>query len=220
MRSRKLKYLRYNIGDDHPNILIDAVHAHAPRADKYTGEIVECVANTTGCNCIIGTVSRDVADLNRPIDKSGNPEANKEYRNTIRSILMEHNLLDSEQKLKEPFLHLAIHGMKDSHQIDVELGTRHRKTCSPEIRTWLKKQFEQWADSFTEKRPIIGMDQHFVGDSSKAFHRHGTDSYLGYGEHFNTVQIEFSHWLRLNYRKEVLDLLNQVVSNFNDFIQS
>lgn len=53
------------------------------------------------------------------------------------------------------------------------------------------------------------LDQRFVGDSSKVVHRCGDvlSGYKGYGSNFNTIQIEFAHWLRRGHRDVVVGAL-------------
>ena len=85
--------------------------------------------------------------------------------------------LDRNKKLLRPHLHLAIHGMRDEGNVDIEIGTLHGKTCSPEVKEWfvseIKKHFRR-----------IQIDGRFPGDSSKPAHRCGDKisdtEYLGY----------------------------------------
>lgn len=59
-------YIKYYIGENTIHSHIDAVHASPPSSDMYTGEIVKGVVERINCSGIIGTVSRTIADLNRP----------------------------------------------------------------------------------------------------------------------------------------------------------
>lgn len=217
MNFHQLKYLKYRIGVDIPHVLIDAVHATSPQADKFTGEIAREVTRKTSCHCIISTMSRIIADINRPRNSS-NEAAIEEYRNAIREMLQSAEILNSHGTLKRPFLHLAIHGMRDRPDKDVEIGTRHGATCSASIRDWIVKRFCTWSQEHIEGRrpPIVVVDEELKGDISKTFHRHGDDTsgYLGYGPNFNTVQIEFSRWLREEHRSELIDFLSQLVLDF------
>ncbi len=116
---------------------LDAVHAVSPDADLFTGLIVEGVIKKINCHGIISTVSRTESDLKRYPDPQ-NMEAIKEYRTAIKDILKYLNFLDINDKLNKPYLHLAIHGMKDSvhGKSALEIGTRYGETCSPEIKEW------------------------------------------------------------------------------------
>jgi len=106
------RFIKYWLGNGKLRAHVDAVHAAPPRVDRYTGEIAAEVGPHSGCACIIATVSRTVADLNRPPDIS-NWEAVREYRQVIREILVHCNLLDARARLViASYLHLAIHGMK------------------------------------------------------------------------------------------------------------
>ncbi len=210
------EYIKSRSATHTPWVLVDAIHAAKPNSDLHTGIIASKVAEITGCHCIIATVSRNVADLNRP-HSTKNKKAIREYRDCINYMLETSRLLRGE-KLAYPFLHLAIHGMKDREDKDIELGTRHGRSCSPLIQTWIYKQFVEISDSlfWKELSPAIVLDEHFIGDSSKEAHRHGDQNslYSGYGENFNTVQIECAHWLRTNHPQEIIDTLCQIIGHF------
>lgn len=209
-------FLRYRFGDTSPRVLVDAVHAAPRNSDQFTGEIADAVSKQTGCNCIIATVSRDEVDLNRSPEHSKNPQAVHQYRRTIRKILESHSLLNENGRLTEPFLHLAIHGMKDTYPRDVEIGTIYGRTCSADVSRWLQDRFNQWAERFDNTVPRVEVDQCFRGDDSKAFHRLGDSrSYEGYGHNFHTFQIEFARWLRKDNRNRLIEVLSEAVLDFS-----
>lgn len=206
------EYVKFRPGDRRKRAHIDAVHAASPKADRYTGEIADDIAAKASCSVIIAIVSRRVADLNRPPDKS-NWEAIKEYRQAIRLILGHIRILDDSDKLKRPYLHLAVHGMADRRDSDVGIGTRHGVTCSSSVRNWLIDRIRS-----DVKRSQV--DGRFPGDPSKSFHRHGDEvsglGYPGYGNNFNTFQIEISRTLRKNHREELTDMFADMIVDFND----
>ena len=190
---------------------IDAVHACPPHGDEFTGDIVEGVVNKINCSGIIAIVSRTIADLNKPRN-SNNKEAIDEYRQTIREILQHINILDKNGRLIRPYLHLAIHGMRDRDK-EIEIGTLQGKTCSPEVKNWfvneIKKRFNK-----------VQIDGRFPGDPSKSVHRCGDQtsdlSYSGYGNNFNTFQIEISRTLRENHQKELINIFSDIIIHFNE----
>lgn len=200
-------------------VLIDAVHATGPGADEFTGEIVREVAKNTGCHAIVGLVSRTVADLNRPSNQT-NREANHEYRETIKELLTKTEVF-KDGVLTSHVLHLAIHGMKDCHKLDVEVGTRCDSTCSPEVTKFVMKKLEDWAVSNNDLSDSlrVGLNENFSGDKSKVFHRKGdpNSNYDGYGDQFHTLQIEWSRSLREHHRAEVVMCLSSIVSEFPAF---
>lgn len=129
------KFIKFYLGNKEIRLHIDAVHACPPKADELTGDIVEGVVNKINCSGIIAIVSRIIVDLNRPRNRN-NKESIDEYRQTIREILIHTDNLDENVKLTRPYLHLAIHGMKDKWDNDIEIGTLYGKTCSPEVKSW------------------------------------------------------------------------------------
>lgn len=202
------KFLKWHGGDKGCRLLVDAIHAAAPHADAFTGVIAENASRMLGAHCIVATVSRTKADLNRPRGPS-NAAAIDEYRTTIRRLLGDAALLSNGQ-LQRRILHLAVHGMADSNDYDIELGTRHGTTCSTDVRDLVHRTLQGWARGVGgRRRPKIVFDRHFVGDASKTVHRCGDvlSGYDGYGVNFNTLQIEFAHWLRRRHRSAVVDAL-------------
>ena len=206
------KFIKFYMGSKKIRSHIDALHACPPEADEFTGDIVEGVVNKINCSGIIAIVSRTIVDLNR-LRNSNNEEGNDEYRQTIREILGHIGNLDGNGKLSRPYLHLALHGMKDKWNVDIEIGTLHGKTCSPEVKEWfvseIKKHFRR-----------VQIDGRFCGDPSKSVHRCGDKisdtEYLGYGKNFNTIQIEISRTLRENYQKKLINTFSGIVNHFNE----
>jgi N-formylglutamate amidohydrolase len=205
------KYIKFYLGSKDIRSHIDAIHAAPPCSDKFTGDIVEGVVNKINCSGIIAIVSRKIIDLNRPRN-SNNKEEIDEYRQTIREILGNIGNLDRNEKLSRPYLHLAIHGMRDKGNVDIEIGTLHNKTCSPEVTKWLVNEIQKH-----DKK--VQTDGRFPGDSSKPVHRCGDQTsdlnYLGYGNNFNTFQIEISRTLREKNQKELIDIFSNIILKYN-----
>ncbi len=203
------RFIRWSPGAKGSRVLIDAVHAAPPRADAYTGEIAQAAATALGGHCIVATVSRTKADLNRP-RRASNAPAIDEYRATIRKLLADAGLL-SQGRLARPVLHLAVHGMTDNHGYDVEIGTRKGASCSEEVRGLAHRILRDWARRAVDAhRPLkIVLDERFIGDPSKIVHRLGDpmSGYEGYGANFNTIQLEFARWLRVRHRASVVNAL-------------
>lgn len=204
-------FIKYYLGSKKIRSHIDAVHACPPEADEFTGDIVEGVVNKIDCSGVIAIVSRTKVDLNRPRNNN-NKEAIDEYRQTIREILEHTNFLDENGRLSTPHLHLAIHGMRDRDE-EIEIGTRYGKTCSPEVKKWFVNEIEKHVK---EKQT----DRRFPGDPSKSVHRCGDQtgdlSYSGYGDNFNTFQIEISRTLREKHQKALINIFSDIIIQFNE----
>lgn len=211
---QRKRYIKFYLGNKEIHSHLDAVHAVSPKADLFTGEIVEGVIKKINCHGIISTISRTKADLNRYPDTQ-NKEAIKEYRSTIKDILKYLNILDKNDNLIESYLHLAIHGKQDDvHEpLVIEIGTRNCETCSTEIKEWFIKKLK--GNGFD-----IQIDKEKIGDPSKKVHRLGdkvSDLYCcGYGENFNTLQVEISRNLRENHQEELIDIFSDIIICFND----
>ena len=204
------KYIKFCLGNKDIYSHIDALHACPPQEDRFTGNIVERIINEINCSAIIAAVSRKIVDINRPRNEK-NSEAIDEYRDAIRQILEHLSILNENCKLSRPYLHLAIHGMKDDYNKDIEIGTRYGTTCSQGVKDWILAELKKSLAS-------VGIDNIFPGDISKSVHRLGDLSsnqhYSGYGENFNTIQLEFSLNLRQNYRKEIIKMLSELILKF------
>lgn len=204
------KFIKFYLGNKKIHSHLDAVHAYPPKADEFTDIIVKGVLDNINCSGIISTVSRTVADLNRTRN-TNNEDAINEYRQTIEEILEHLNILNKNGKLSKPYLHLSIHGMKDRDS-EIEIGTLNNKTCSPEVKKWLVSKIKEY-------KKKVQIDEIFPGDSSKLVHRCGeqrsNSNYLGYGNSFNTFQIEINRTLRKNQQKGLIKMLSDIVICFN-----
>jgi len=209
------KFIKFYLGSKNIYAHVDAVHTCPPKHDKSTGEIVEGIVKEISCSAIIGTVSRTEADINRPRNEK-NREVIDEYRDTIRQILEHIDILDKDGKLSRPYLHLAIHGIQDDYNKDIEIGTRYGATCSKSVKDWVLEEINKSLTSF-------GIDNTFPGDPSKSVHRSGdlknNQNYPGYGENFNTIQVELSLNLRQNHRREVIKILSDLIIKFCNFFR-
>lgn len=150
--------------------------------------------------------------MNRPRNNESR-EAIDEYRLTIRQILKHLDILEKDGNLKRPYLHLAIHGMKNDWNKEIEIGTRFGKSCSKPVRHWFINELKKRVDS-------IGVDNMFPGDLSKTVHRLGDKvsdrTYLGYGNNFNTLQVELSLSSRQNHQREIIIILSDLILNFSE----
>jgi hypothetical protein len=212
---KHLTYLKYHKGNGMWCCHLDAVHATPPKADLNTDKIVLKLIKILGIAGIIGTVSRTQADLNRAPDGTNN-DALHEYKKTLRRILDHLCILDDQQLVNKPFLHLSIHGMQDVHYGPhaIEVGTLNDASCSPEMRIWLQAALTDKARTIMPEISIV-FDRNFSGDKSLAYHRHGDGiAYPGYGPNFHSFQIEFSRTLRQFHRDTIVLLLAEVIQDF------
>lgn len=211
------KFLKFRLGRGKPNVLIEALHSVPPQAEVFTDRIVGLVSEAADCHCIIATVSREVADLNRSPD-STNLAAVAEYRETIYELLQHSEALDDDGHVRSPFLHLSLHGMRDRSHMDIELGTVFGNSCSEDLLRWLLSDIRRWARCLRNGRlvPIIVDNQELFGEPVIASHRNGDQAsgYAGYGHHFNSVQIEIARWLRDSHSDELVEFFAGLIKSF------
>jgi len=145
-------------------------------------------------------------DLNRPLNVTNEP-AILEFREAIFSILNHLKVLDNNNKLIKPYLHLALHGMSYAHK-EIELGTRYNQTCINEIFIWFRNKLEVYCRGVFDRDLNIVYNEQFIGDSSKGVHRDK------YGILFNTIQIEFNRTLRTRYFSKTVKVLAKIIKDF------
>jgi len=204
---REGKYIAYYLGNPDINCHIDAVHSKKPRADINTKELVIEIIKNTNCSAIYALISRKYMDLNRPLNETNKP-AILEYRNAIFSILDHLKVLDNNNNLIQPYLHLALHGMKNNAFKEIEVGTRNNETCSDEIFIWFRKKLEEVSKEVFKRDLKIVYNEKLKGNSSKVVHRDK------YGILFNTIQIEISKTLRTKYFSKIVEVLTRIIKDF------
>ena len=211
-----LDYLKYVEGNWNLKSHLDAVHAKPPKSDLYTEEIVKKTIQQTGCGGIIALISRVEADLNRTPNQK-NRKAVEEYRLILKNLLQKKGILDEKGRIISPYLHLSIHGMSDRPGFDVEIGTYKGASCSENLRQWFVPRF---SNHLKEQIPGVRIkkDFYFYGYPSLVHHRLGDPSsrYAGYGELFNTIQLEFSKSLREKKRAEIIKTVSDIILEFNN----
>jgi hypothetical protein len=224
IRFVSLNNIKYHEGNGFVCCHTDALHAMPPEADLYTDSIVVKLIALTGCAGIIGTVSRKTADLNR-IPSVANEAAWKEYKEALSGFLRRLDILDTDDhRLTKPYLHLAIHGMKDQYYgpYAIEIGTRYGKSCSPNVREWLCNTLAAKAKIAKIPELTIVIDRNFPGDKSLGTHRLGDDKGdPGYGDNFHSFQVEIARTLRQYYRAQIAALFASVILEFqSDYVKN
>ena len=201
------KYIAYYLGNPNINCHVDAVHSKKPLVDINTKKLVLEIIKNTDCSGIYALISRKYMDLNRPLNETNKP-AILEYRTAVFSILNHLKILDNNKELIKPYLHLALHGMRDNAQKEIEVGTRSNQTCSDEIFIWFCKKLEEISKELFNRDLKIVYNVKLKGNSSKRVHRDK------YGNLFNTIQIEINRTLRTKYFGEIVEVLTKVVKDF------
>ena len=113
-----------------------------------------------------------------------------------------------ERLIQKPYLHLALHGMKNYAHKEIEIGTRNNQTCSNEIFIWFRKKLQEKCKKVFNRDLKIVYNKEFIGDSSKGVHREK------YGNLFNTIQIEINKTLRIKYFSNIVEVLTKIVKDF------
>ncbi|GAB4293602.1 MAG: hypothetical protein Kow0090_08010 [Myxococcota bacterium] len=209
------EFVRYYKGDRRIRAHIEALHAAEPRADKFTGEIATAVAKITDCHCIIAKLSREIADLNRPPSplNKDSLRAVREYREAIREILEHIGNIGADGKVSRPYLRLSLHGLSRRRSADVIIGTLKGKSCSPDVKERLLNMLSEGLKEIKGEDVKIESEGAFAGNVSLGYLRDGDGviGYVGFGEGFNSIQLEISRELREFHRLELIFLLCRVI---------
>ena len=201
------KYIAYYLGNPNIHCHVDAVHSKSPKEDINTKELVIAIIKNTNCSGIYALISREYMDLNRPLNENNKP-AIFEYRTAIFSILNHLKILENSKKLIKPYLHLALHGMKNNALKEIEVGTRNNETCSDGIFIWFRKNLEEISKDMFNRDLKIVYNEKLKGNISKNVHRNN------YGVFFNTIQIEINRTLRTKYFSKIVEILSKIINKF------
>jgi N-formylglutamate amidohydrolase len=206
----ELEYIAYKIGNPDAFANVEAIHAKSPNADLHTGNIAEETARQSGASLILSLISRDQMDLNRPRGRFNYPAVD-EYRSIINEILVQKNLTDYNNKLKQPFLHISLHGMQNDWERDLEIGTGYGHYCSPSVKNWFVKKVAAVTDNY-------GVDDLFPGYTFRSVLRDGdlysATDFIGFGPHYHAIQLEVSRTWRENHPEFLAAFLSNLVSTF------
>ena len=207
---QKKEYIAYYLGNSNIKCHIDAVHSENPRGEINTKELVIEIVKKTDCCGIYSLISRKEMDLNRSLNRTNEPVI-LEFRDLIFSILQHLQILDVNNKLIAPYLQLALHGMKNVPDKEIEIGTRYNQTCSEDLFIWFRKNLEVHCKNVFNRNLKIAYNEYFIGNESKVVHREK------YENLFNTIQIEINKTLRTKYFYKIVEVLTRIVMDFKSY---
>lgn len=192
---------RFHVREAAPGVraTVEAVHAKKPGADEHTGRMAWQLGCLTGAASVVAAVSRNEVDLNRlPVTRRAR-DLWSEHRGHLARILDHAHVLE-RGKVQGRWLHLSLHGMRDEHGWDMEVGTREpgRPVCHPAVKDRIV--------DFLGSAGYSVRDNHvFVGD--EVLEKHVYDG--GFGRGYDVVQLEIRRGVRETPR--VVDVLADLV---------
>ena len=229
--------------------LVDAVHDAKPlnkkegdpgfgEFDEFTGEIAKKVANEVGASLIVAKKSRLIADLNRAwwirqerggvLPKEYSRSARASFYWAVRRILQHSGRLDENEQLKEKYLRVAVHGMKDHDDFDFAIAGSERP-ADPEF---LDRFFEAFKASLIEvglePKAVIAVDSdpktaEYSGPSSIRYFREQPKNdfakqHPAFGQNFQTIQLEIGRKMRENptNRAKVCQAITSTIKRINE----
>ena len=169
-------------------VLLTAPHAAGPTADLLTGDIVEGVAQQSGCPGLVGNISRERMDLNRA------QAFDSGFRESIESLSQKNGIR----------LILDIHGKNST---GVEVGTAVGETASKEtieiVLRCLSKYFQVEVD-----RKYKGLKHGSIITTHSRKDPQGNYS-------TEAVQLEFGLKERSIFRAKTVNGISEIVRTVN-----
>lgn len=159
-------------------------------AENQTGAIVSILAEETGCFAIYKTYNKQ-DDANYDIE-------NNEYKEEIKQIVKENDVK----------ILLDIHGAKDEHDFDIDLGTAYGENINNKIEVLdrLKDCFKKY------KIKNVTENKTFKADSIKTISK-----YINEETKIPCIQLEIS-WKYRNL--DNLDNIERLIESLKEFILS
>lgn len=205
------------------------------KADHATGEVVVETQEKKGVSSYVARRSRLTSDINRDLysRRTLGKNETREYlfgarlvaQEIKKRILKETVGIDEDGKAVEPFLWLSVHGKANKKTADFAIAnkiTGGKAACDPVVARWLKDKLNQYlrennvlnvkgdqayADIEIEGDKYGGADALYVD-------RYGEDGIDGFGELFQTVQLEIDARMRKKSTEEISQALVYVLEEF------
>ena len=206
-------YIKYRLGSPNAHCHCEAIHADI---DSYTQQMVESICKRSGCSGIITTASSQRYDLNRPANPR-NMEAVYEYLDTIHRILQHMEILDPEEKVLVPYLHVAIHAIKAGYPNGPEIKVSYGEPASFSLVNWFcNKVRDKTKDISDPDGSPVRVNMQFVDKKSRQFQRYGENGQRFNGENkaYHFILVEISEDLRCLYRDDLVKGFSEIIRDF------
>jgi|GEM_PF-1837570 len=185
----------------------------------YTAEIARGVAKRTESSYFSPKRSRIYSDLNRNIYASKTinnisliktpQQAQNAIDVMLKNIFRNIGIIDSEQNLTKPFLHLSIHGKANTkNDLVIANGMKNNLLpCHPQLALWVAHFLRERIDK-KYKVAVAREADALCGSTINVVRR------VGLGENYQHLQIEISYKARTKQSKEIILLLSGLVRYF------
>lgn len=207
-------YIKYRLGSPNTHCHCEAIHADT---DKYTQQMVENICKRSGCSGIISTAPSWKYDLNRPANPR-NMEAVFEYRDTIHRILQHMEILDPNDKVMAPYLHIAFHAKKNGDTHDSEIRVSYGEPASYSIANWFCNKIKDKTRGIS----IYGgsgvrVSMQFVDKKTEQFRRYGEKGQLYNGDNqaYHFLLVEISEDLRCMSQEALIKSFSEAIRDFS-----
>jgi len=212
--SFKRIYTKYRLGNPNVHSHCEAIYADS---DDYTQQMVEGICKLTGCSGLISTSSSRRYDLNRPANPK-NMDAVFEYRDTMHRIFEHMDILNSEDKVIQPFLHLAFHAIRNGDNHGSEIRVSY---CEPAVfrtASWFSNQVrDKMKNHSIHGGSPVRVTLQYVDQTSKEFHRYGEngDRYNDNSKLYTFLMVEISEDLRSMSRESLVAAFGEIIREFS-----
>lgn len=206
--------------------------------EQGTGVIAEIAAKVAQSSLII-SCSRIKEDWNRPEDAEEiSNKVGKPLEKSIKAHILEkyiylklfskHKLLDGENKIVKPYLHVSVHGcakFKNGFDVFIANGIKDggKLPCDPQVARWFRNKI---VEAIREnnlvnnqgnllKVHIAVEGQRLSGSTANVRRRWGLNGIVeGWGKMFQYIQLEIGPYGRSFYRKEFGQIIGKIIKQF------
>ena len=246
------RYYNSNIQNNTLRAHVEAPHGTkaSEKVEKWceTNKISDYETNTneiTGetTNWMIFKRSRLVADVNslpKDVESSlrsegtvytqeDNLNAVKAQRDLTKKLLREQDNLDGEEKAKNPYLAIYLHGKVDTRGHDFEIAAKEENgqgPIDPLLAFWIAEKLKEKVaakglKNLKGETPTVNVVAYkgaYSGSPALTRLRHGdgTFDFKGFGKNFQALQLEVGAHLRKTKQKELSEILNELMQEFSE----
>jgi len=207
-------FIKYRLGREDVHCHCESVYADT---ENFTAEIVEGICKRSGCSGIISTTPSQKYDLNRHANPR-NMDAVYEYRDTMHRILQHMEVLSPDDKVVLPYLHMAMHAIRNGDTHGSEIRVSYTEPASYSMINWFcNKLKEKTKNISVHGGSPVRVSAQYVDRQSNLFQRYweNCEIYNGENKAYHFMLVEISEDLRCMCREALVKAFSEIVRDFS-----
>lgn len=207
-------FIKYRLGRENVNFHCEAVYADS---ENFTAEMVEGICKRSGCSGIISTTPSQKYDLNRHANPR-NMDAVYEYRDTMHRILQNVEVLGPDDKVTQPYLHMALHAIENGDTHGSEIRVSYTEPTSYSMINWFCNRLREKTQHISvHGGSPVRVNVQFVDRQSNQFQRYweNCEIYNGDNKAYHFILVEISEDLRCMCREALVKAFSEAVRDFS-----